>query len=112
MLRRNFIQTAFKLFGSAFILFATTRFASASGSGGGSSSGSGSSPSAPSLASAPSTPSSPSSPSGPSDSLSGSSASDENEQNVLIRDIETDIQDDGLEPVSEDDLDSVLEEFN
>ena len=106
MLRRNFIQTAFKLFGSAYIFFATTRIASASGSGGGSS------PSAPSLASAPSTPSSPSSPSGPSDSLSGSSASDENDQNVLLRDIETDLEDDGLEPVSEDDLDSVLEEFN
>ena len=31
---------------------------------------------------------------------------------MLLRDIETDLEDDGLEPVSEDDLDSVLEEFS
>ena len=141
MLRRKFIRVTFKVLGSAFVLLRAPKLAlsgsgssdggdsssdgggsSSSDDGGGSSSGGGGSSSSregrssdsssgPSTPSGPSAPSTPSAPSGPSDSLSGSGAGDERRQSLLLNDLEGGLADDGLEPVSEDNLQSVLEAF-
>ena len=77
-------------------------------------------PSAPSAASAPSAPSSPSAasmpssaskPSGPDDYLEGENADDPTAQDNLIKNIQSQLENDGLQEVSSNNLDEVLRAF-
>jgi len=70
-----------------------------------------STPSAPSSPSAPSTPSSASKPSGPDDYLEGDDATDLTARDNLIENIQSQLEDDGLQTVSSNNLDEVLRAF-
>ena len=82
-----------------------------SSGGSSSSSGGGSSPSGGGSSLRDDGGSSPNSPSGPDDSLSGSSANDSNSQNELVTKLNQQLQDDGLQTVSPDNLESTLDSF-
>ena len=71
----------------------------------------GSAPSAPSAASAPSTPSTASKPSGPDGFLEGEEAVNVDDQEEIILSIQAELRSDGLQAVSSNDLQSVLESF-
>jgi len=70
-----------------------------------------STPSAPSSPSAPSVPSSPSKPSGPDDYLEDDDATDITARDNLIDNIQSQLEDDGLQTVSSNNLDEVLRAF-
>jgi len=70
-----------------------------------------STPSAPSSPSAPSVPSSPSKPSGPDDYLEDDNATDITARDNLIDNIQSQLEDDGLQTVSSNNLDEVLRAF-
>ena len=125
MIRRTALKLLVSLSSLSLVTANISQHAYAGSDGGGSSSGGGDSSSGGSSSSSGggSSPSgggsslrddggsSPNSPSGPDDSLSGSSANDSNIQNELVTKLNQQLQDDGLQTVTPENLQSTLDSF-